>query len=71
VDPAGKAAFATEPTMAAMKGEGDGAGPAEQGPTPDLARGVGSTSDGRSSKGGATGCCWASAQVVRRWSARG
>jgi hypothetical protein len=55
VDPAGKAAAATEPTMAAMKGEGGGAGPAEQGPAPDLARGVGSTSDGRSSKGGAAG----------------
>jgi hypothetical protein len=39
VDPAGKAAAATEPTMAAMKGEGDGAGPAEQGPAPDLTRG--------------------------------
>jgi hypothetical protein len=58
VDPAGEAAAATEPTMTTMKGEGDGAGPAEQGPAPDLARGVGSTGDGRSSKGGATGCCW-------------
>jgi hypothetical protein len=37
--------------MAAMKGEGDGAGPAEQGPAPDLARGVDDTDDGRSSKG--------------------
>jgi hypothetical protein len=37
VDPAGKAAAATEPTMAAMKGEGDGVSPVEQGPAPDLA----------------------------------
>ena len=49
MDPAGKAAAATEPTMAAMKGEGDGAGPAEQGPAPDLAGRV-DVGDGRSSK---------------------
>jgi hypothetical protein len=46
VDPAGKAAAATKPTMEAMKGEGDGAGPAEQGPAPDLARGVDDTVTG-------------------------
>jgi hypothetical protein len=46
VDPAGKAATATEPTMAAMNGEGNGAGPAEQGPAPDLARGVDGTVTG-------------------------
>jgi hypothetical protein len=40
------------------EGVGGGAGPAEQGPAPDLARGVGSTGDERSSKGGATWCCW-------------
>jgi hypothetical protein len=40
------------------EGVGGGGGPAGQGPAPDLARGVGSTGDGRSSKGGATWCCW-------------
>jgi hypothetical protein len=48
-DPAGKAAAATDPTKA-MKGVGGGAGPAGQGPAPDLARGVDGTGDGRSSK---------------------
>jgi hypothetical protein len=51
VDPTGKAAAATEPTMATMKGEGDGAGPAEQGPASDLAGRV-DVGDGRSSKDG-------------------
>jgi hypothetical protein len=46
VDPAGKAAAATEPTMAAMKGEGNEAGPVEQGPVPDLARDVDGTVTG-------------------------
>jgi hypothetical protein len=41
-----------------VDGGGGGGGPAEQGPAPDLARGVGSTGDERSSKGGATWCCW-------------
>jgi hypothetical protein len=50
VDPAGKAATATDPTKA-MKGMGGGAGPVGQGPAPDLARGVDGTGDGRSSKG--------------------
>jgi hypothetical protein len=49
VDPAGKTAAATDPAKA-MKGVGGEAGPARQGPAPDLARGVDSTSDGRSSK---------------------
>jgi hypothetical protein len=52
VDPAGKAATATDPAKA-MKGVGGGAGPAGQGPAPDLARGVDDTGDGRSSKGDA------------------
>jgi hypothetical protein len=50
VDPAGKAATATDPTKA-MKGVGGGAGPAEQGPAPDLARGVNGAGDRRRSKG--------------------
>jgi hypothetical protein len=50
VDPAGKAAAATDPTKA-MRGVGGGAGPAGQGPVPNPARGVDSTGDGRSSKG--------------------
>jgi hypothetical protein len=49
VDPAGKAAAATNPAKA-KKGVGGGAGPAGQGPTPDLARGVDGISDGRSLK---------------------
>jgi hypothetical protein len=49
VDPAGKAAIATDPAKA-KKGVGGGAGQAGQGPTPDLARGVDGSSDGRSSK---------------------
>jgi hypothetical protein len=51
VDPAGEAVAATEPMMAAMKGEGDGAGPAEQGPAPDLARDDNGAGVGRSLKG--------------------
>ena len=51
MDPAEKAAAATEPTMATMKGEGDGAGPAEQGPAPDLARDDDGAGAGRSLKG--------------------
>jgi hypothetical protein len=47
VDPAGKAAAATDPT----KGVGGGAGPAGQGPAPDLARGVNDAGDRRRSKG--------------------
>jgi hypothetical protein len=50
VDPAGKAATATDPAKA-KKGVGGGAGPARQGPAPDLARGVNGTGDGRRSKG--------------------
>jgi hypothetical protein len=50
VDPAGKAATATDPTKA-MMGVGGGAGPAEQGPAPDLARGVNGAGDRRRSKG--------------------
>jgi hypothetical protein len=46
VDPAGKAA-----TAKAKKGVGGGAGPAGQGPAPDLARGVNVAGDGRRSKG--------------------
>jgi hypothetical protein len=49
VDPAGKAVTTTDPAKA-KKGGGGGAGPAGQGPTPDLARGVDGTSDRRSSK---------------------
>jgi hypothetical protein len=64
VDPAGKAAAATEPTIAAMKGEGDETSPAEQGPTPDLARRV-DICDGRSSKE-PRGRCWAAAWAGRR-----
>jgi hypothetical protein len=50
VDSAGKAAAATDPAKA-MKGVGGGVGPARQGPTPDLARGVDGSDDGRSLKG--------------------
>jgi hypothetical protein len=53
VDPTGKAAAAIDPAKA-MKGVGGGAGPAEKGPAPDLARGVDDTGNGRSSKGR---CC--------------
>jgi hypothetical protein len=49
VDPAGKAAAATNPTKA-MKGVGGGAGPAGQGPVSDLARDDDGVGDGRSSK---------------------
>jgi hypothetical protein len=49
VDPTGKAATTMEPTMATMKGEGDGAGPAGQGPVPDLA-GLVDVGDERSMK---------------------
>jgi hypothetical protein len=49
VDLAGKVAAATDPTKA-MKGVGGGAGPAGQGPVPDLARGDDGAGDGRSSK---------------------
>jgi hypothetical protein len=49
VNPAGKAATATDPTKA-MKGVGGGAGPARQGPVLDLARDDDSIGDGRSSK---------------------
>jgi hypothetical protein len=41
------------------EGVGGGAGPARQGPAPDLARGVDGTSDGRSSKG--------EVALARRW----
>ena len=50
MDPAGKAAAATDPTKA-KKGVGGGACLAGQGPAPDLAKGVDGTGDGRSSKG--------------------
>jgi hypothetical protein len=50
VDPAGKAATATDPAKA-KKGVGGGAGPAGQGPAPDLARGVNGAGDRRRSKG--------------------
>jgi hypothetical protein len=49
VDPAGKAAATTDPAKA-MKGVGGRACPARQRPTPDLAKGVDGTGDGRSSK---------------------
>jgi hypothetical protein len=49
VDPAGKAATATDPAKA-KKGVGGGACPAGQGPAPDLENGVDGTGDGRSSK---------------------
>jgi hypothetical protein len=65
VDPAGKAATATDPTKA-MKGVGGEAGPAGQGPVSDLARDDDGAGDGRSSKG------WrylVSARAVR-WPAR-
>jgi hypothetical protein len=47
-DPVGKAATTTDPTKA-MKGEGDGAGLAKQGPAPDLA-GLVDSGDGRGVK---------------------
>jgi hypothetical protein len=50
VDPARKAAAATNPTTA-MMGVGGGVGPARQGPAPDPARGVDDTGGRRSSKG--------------------
>jgi hypothetical protein len=53
MDPVRKVAAATKPTMAVMKGVSDGAGPAGQGPAPDLAGRV-DASDGRSSKLGGT-----------------
>ena len=49
MDPAGKAATAMEPTMATMKGEGDGASLTGQGPVPDLA-GLVDVGDGRGVK---------------------
>jgi hypothetical protein len=50
VDPAGKAAAATDPAKA-KRGLDGGADPAEQGPAPDLARGVNCAGDRRRSKG--------------------
>jgi hypothetical protein len=49
VDPAGKVAAATDPTKV-MKGVGGRAGPAGQGPVPDLARDDDGAGDWRSSK---------------------
>jgi hypothetical protein len=58
VDPARKAATAADPTKA-MKGVGGGAGPAGQGPAPDLARDYDGAGDGRSMK---RRHCWVTAQ---------
>lgn len=49
MNPAGKAATATEPTTTAMNEEGDSVGPARQGPTLDLI-GTIDVGDRRSSK---------------------
>jgi hypothetical protein len=50
VDPVGKATTATDPAKA-MKGVCGGAGPAGQGPAPDLGRGMNAAGDGRRLKG--------------------
>jgi hypothetical protein len=51
VDPTGTNPAAAMDPAKTMKGVGGEAGPAGQGPAPDLTRGVDGTGDGRSSKG--------------------
>jgi hypothetical protein len=62
VDPAGKAAAATDPAKA-KKGVGGGAGPAGQGPTPDLAGVLTAPVTGEARSGRR---CWG-VNAIRRW----